>query len=177
MLNIARQTIDFYMKNLKVPNIDNLDIANKNLITERWSIFVTVYYKWNIRWSWWNIKEIEDNIVSETISNTIHAISNDSRFKAITLSESKDLKIRIDKISSRNILKDKNINQIDPTINWIIVIKKDYSKLACILPNINPLLLTWEDFIPVLKEKLKEKDFIESDYIIYEITTEVNTDY
>ena len=177
MLNTARQTIDFYMKTLKVPTVSDLSIENWNLLSERSSNFVTIYYKWNIRGSWWNIKEIKENTISEVIDNTIHAISKDSRFKALTLNESKEVKIRIDKIVARNILKDKNIKQIDPTINWIIVIKKDYSKLSCILPNINPLLLTWEDFIPILKEKLKEKDFIETDYIIYEITTEVETDY
>ena len=177
MLNIAKQTIDFYMKNLKTPTQNDLKIENTNLLSEKSSVFVTIYYKWNIRGSSWNIKEIKENSISEIIENTIHAISKDSRFKTLTLNESKDIKIRIDKISSRNILKDKSIKQIDPTINWVIVIKKDYSKLACILPNINPLLLTWEDFIPVLIEKLKEKDFSENDYIIYEITTLLETDY
>ena len=49
--------------------------------------------------------------------------------------------------------------------------------MACILPNINPKLLTWDDFIPILKEKLSEKSFNETDYIIYEIKTEVETSY
>lgn len=177
MLNIAKQTIDFYMKNLKIPEVNDLSVENTALLSERSSNFITIYHKWNIRGSGWNIKEIKENTVSEIIENTIHAISKDSRFKALTMSESKEIKIRIDKIIARNILKDKSIKQIDPTINGIIVIKKDYSKIACILPNINPLLLTWEDFIPVLKEKLKEKNFVETDYIIYEITTKVETDY
>jgi hypothetical protein len=57
------------------------------------------------------------------------------------------------------------------------VIKKDYTKTACILPNINPKLFAWEDFFPVLAEKLWEKKFVETDYIIYEIKTEMEVDY
>jgi hypothetical protein len=43
--------------------------------------------------------------------------------------------------------------------------------MACILPNIDSKILTWEDYIPVLKEKLKKKDFKEKEYIIYSIKT------
>jgi hypothetical protein len=93
------------------------------------------------------------------------------------MNEAQEIKIRVDKIISREILTDKKINDIDPTTSGIITIKKDYSKVACILPNINPKLFAGEDFIPVLEEKLKEKKFIPDDYIIYEIKTEVETNY
>lgn len=177
MLDIAKQTIDFYMKNLQTPKIYDLKVENNPLINQKISVFITLYYKWEIRGSAWNIKEIKDNWVSEIIENTIHALSKDDRFQPVSLNEAPELKIRIDKISSREILKEKSIKQIEPTISWVIVIKKDYSKMACILPNINPKLLTWEDFIPILKEKLNESDFKETDYIIYEIKTEVETSY
>lgn len=177
MLEIVKQTVDFYMKNLQSPKISDLKIENPLLLEQKISVFVTLYCKWEIRWSAWNIKEIKDNAVLELIDNTIHALSKDSRFKPVSLNEANELKIRVDLISSRNILKDKSIKQIDPTISWVIVIKKDYSKMACILPNINPKLLTWDDFIPILKEKLNEKSFNEADYIIYEIKTEIETSY
>lgn len=177
MISIVRQTIDFYMKNLKEPTLNDIKIENKELLNERWSCFVTLYYKWNIRWSAWNIKEIKKNIIEEIISNTIEALTNDKRFKKITLWESKELKIRFDKISSRSILKDKNIKSIETTRFWVLVIKKDYEKMALLLPNIDPKILTWEDYIPILKEKLNEKEFSESDYIIYEIETITETDY
>lgn len=177
MISIVRQTIDFYMKNLKEPTLNDIKIDNKELLNERWSCFVTLYHKWNIRWSAWNIKEIKKNIIEEIISNTIEALTNDKRFKKITLWESKELKIRFDKISSRSILKDKNIKSIETTRFWVLVIKKDYEKMALLLPNIDPKILTWEDYIPILKEKLNEKEFSESDYIIYEIETITETDY
>jgi hypothetical protein len=93
------------------------------------------------------------------------------------LNEVPEIKIRVDKISSREILTNKEIKDIDPTISGIITIKKNYSKIACILPNINPKLFAGEDFVPVLEEKLKENKFVSDDYIIYEIKTEVETNY
>lgn len=177
MLEIVKQTIDFYMKNLKKPKIEDLDIKEEELLNKRSSCFVTLYHKWNIRWSSWNVKEIEKNSASELIENTVHALTNDKRFKKITLWESKELKIRIDEIVSREIIKSEDINKIEPTSSWILVLKKDYEKMACILPNIDPKILTWEDYSPILREKLWEKTFNPDDYIVYQITTQTKTDY
>jgi AMMECR1 domain-containing protein len=120
---------------------------------------------------------LKDNSALELIENTISAISKDSRFSPLTMNEAPEIKIRIDKITSKEVLTDKKIGDIDPTTSGVIVIKKDYSKVACILPNINPKLFIGEDFLPVLEEKLSEKKFVSDDYIIYEIKTEVETSY
>ena len=177
MLSTVKQTIEFYTKNFKTPKIEELKIEDKSLLEENWSIFVTLYKNGEIRWSSWNIKEIRPNIAEELIENTITAISKDSRFKPVKLDEVKDLKIRIDKISSRKILQDKEILQIDPTKSWVLAIKKDYSSIAAILPNINPILLTWEDLIPILESKFKTNKFEEKDYILYQIETSVTDNF
>ncbi len=177
MIEIAKQTIDFFIKTGKKPRFLDLKIENENDLKNRWSLFVTIYHKWEIRGSAWNIKEIENSIAEEIIENTIFAISKDPRFKPISPKEANEIKIRIDKITRRDLLKNKSIAQVEPTKVWIIAIKNDYSKMAAILPNINPKIINWEDFIPVIKEKLKEKDFKEKNYIIYEIETEVETSF
>ena len=173
MIEIAKQTIDFYLKNFKTPSIDELDIKDISLTQTNGSLFVTIYKAWEIRGSAWNIKEIKNTLAEEIIENTIHAISKDSRFKPVKLNEAKDLKIRIDLIKSRNILQDKEILQIDPIKQWVLAIKKDYSKMAVILPNINPSLLTWEDLLPILEAKFNVKWFKEEEYILYKIETQV----
>lgn len=177
MINLAQQTIDFYLKNFKTPTIDNLIIEDTSLLENNGSIFVTIYKKWEIRWASWNIKEIKKNIAEEIITNTIIAITKDPRFKAVKLNESNDLKIRIDKIISRSVLQDNEILQIDPTKEWILAIKKDYSQMAVILPNINPSLLTWEDLLPILKTKFQVKDFNEKEYILYKIQTNSSNNF
>jgi hypothetical protein len=35
MLEIVQQTIDFYMKNLRTPNIEDLNFENKSLLEEK----------------------------------------------------------------------------------------------------------------------------------------------
>lgn len=171
MISIAEQTIDFYLKNFKTPTIDELNITDNSLIEWNWSLFVTIYKKGEIRWASWNIKEIKNNIAEEVIENTITAITKDPRFKPVKLDESKDLKIRIDLIKNRTILQDKEIFQIDPIKEWILAIKKDYSQMATILPNINPSLLIWEDLIPILEMKFNTKWFKEEEYILYKLKT------
>ncbi len=135
-----------------------------------------MYKNWEIRWAAWNVKEIEANIVLETIKNTIEAISNDKRFSPFVATDAKDLKIRIDYISKRDLLNEWKIYTIDPIKSWIIAMSKDYNSIWIILPNISSKLLTWEDFIPILEAKMNKK-FSEKDCYLYEIKTDVYTNY
>ena len=61
-------------------------------------------------------------------------------------------------------------------VRQVIVIKKDYTKLWVILPGISANIITWDDFWLVLNKKLNE-DFVENNYIIYEIQTQKLTDF
>lgn len=176
MLNIVKETIKFYTKYFKTPSINDIVFDDLNLLEKQWSVFVTIYHNWEIRWAAWNIKEIKSSLAQELIENTIEAISKDTRFKPLNSSEIKNLKIRIDLITNRKILKEKEILKIDPTKKWILVIKKDYEKMSCILPNIDPKLLTWEDFLQTLEAKLWINKFEEKDFIIYSIETEISRD-
>lgn len=178
MISIAKQTIEYFLQTWKKISIVDLKIEDKTLLNQKINSFVTIFSKWEVRWSAWNIKEIKDNLVEEIIENTFYAISKDSRFSPLQANEYSDLKIRIDKIIERNLLSNgRSIKTIDPTKFWVLVIKNDHSKMACILPNINPKLLLWEDYINILKEKLNESVFLEEKYYVYEIKTEVFTNY
>ena len=176
MIDVVKQIINFYLTNDKEPTLADLKIEDESLLSRRGSIFVTIFSKWNIRWSSWNIKEIEPNIVSELIKSTIGAIKDDSRFSPLTLNEAKDIKIRVDEITNRDILDNiSKIKNLDPLKNGVIVISKDYSSLAIILPNISPLLIDGEDFIGVLEKKLNSK--LSDKDIIYNIETNILTSY
>jgi AMMECR1 domain-containing protein len=133
---------------------------------------VTLYKNGEIRWSAGNIKEIKDTLAEELVENTIGALSKDERFSQVKLDEVPKLKIRVDLITGRKILQEWEIKSIDPTKNGIIAIQKNYNNMAVILPNINPLLLTGEDFLWVLKEKLHVKKIEEKELILYSIETQ-----
>jgi AMMECR1 domain-containing protein len=82
-------------------------------------------------------------LITLLIENTVFALSKDSRFEPIELKEIQDLKIRLDIIQSKTVLAEgKNIKDIDPTKSGILAIKKDYEKIALILSNIHPVLIT-----------------------------------
>ncbi len=176
MVELVKQIIDYFLKNKQEPLLSSLIIKDRAITENRGCCFVTVYKNGEIRGSAWNIKEIEENLAKEIIKNTIEAISKDTRFKPVGEDEWKLLKIRVDVISDRKILKEWMIKKLDPVKVWVMAIKKDWEKLAVVLPNISPKLITGEDFIPVLKSKLWWK-FEEKDYQLQEIFTEVHRSF
>ncbi len=176
MLEIVKQTVDYYFKHLKEPARTDIQPIDATAFEHKWSCFVTIYKNGEVRGSAGNIKEIETSIGDEIIKNTIEAISKDKRFAPLTLAEVKDIRIRLDVIEDRHILEEWKILAVDPMKSGIIAIKKDYSKLAAVLPNISPKLLTWSDLVGMLEAKLDEK-LVEADYIIYEIKTKVDRNY
>lgn len=176
LTEISLKTIDFYLKNKKEPTEQDLQIKDSSLLTKKGCLFITLYKNWEIRWWAWNVKEIEPNIVSETIKNTIEAITNDKRFTPFTTEDVKDLRIRIDYISKRELQQEWRMYTIDPVKSGVIAMSKDYNSIWIVLPNISSKLLTWEDFIPILEAKMNKK-FNEKDCYLYEIKTDVYTNY
>lgn len=176
LLEISIKTAEFFLKNNKEPKEQDLQIKDKTLLTKKWCIFVTFYKNWEIRWSAWNVKEIEQNIIEETIKSSLNAMNNDKRFPPFTEDDLKDLRVRIDYIKSRDLLQDWKIYTLDPVKSWILAMSKDYGSIWIILPNVSSKLLTGEDFIPILEAKMN-KSFSEKDCYLYEIKTDVFTNY
>ena len=175
MLDLVKKIITFYFENNRKPFLEDLDVWDNNLLMKQWSIFVTLYVNWLVRWSSWNIQKIEDNLVLELIENTIWAL-NDSRFDKIKETELEKLNIRVDEITNRGKpLSDWGITKIEPSKYGVLVIKTDYEKAAVILPNISWKLLTGSDFAPVLSKKLDD-DFEDKNYIVYKIETNFESD-
>lgn len=176
MISIVQQTLEFLVKNWKKPDVADLNIEDKSLIANPGNIFVTLYQNWIIRWSAGNIRWLVTSKAEEIIENTIEAAIKDTRFQPVVSSDLKEINIRVDELTSRNVLQDKEYKKLEPLKNWIIAIKKDYKKMAVILPNISPLLINWEDFEWVLSKKLWEK-FDEKKYFLYSISTNTLTNY
>ncbi len=180
MIWIIDQIIKYYLQYKKSPTVNDLQIDDITFMDKQQkSLFVTIYKNWEIRWASWtamNLNKIP--LITLLIENTVFALSKDSRFEPIELKEIQDLKIRLDIIQSKTVLAEgKNIKDIDPTKSGILAIKKDYEKIALILSNIHPVLITWDDYIDVLKVKLDDKDFKEENYLLYEIITEQKNNF
>jgi len=176
MKDLISQILTLYFQKMRAPNISELNV-DASLLEKKWSCFVTIYAEWEVRWSAGNIKEIEWNLATEILQNTMQALTKDKRFSPLTLKEAEKIQFRVDYISERKIISEAELKKLDPLKNGVIAIKRDYEKLACILPNMSAKLMTGSDFIPVILAKLEEKKFSEKDYILYSISTDVETNY
>ena len=185
MIEIVKQTLDFYFQKLSAPGIEDIPDIPTELQESTGSCFVTLFLYGEVRGSAGNIKKTWVSLAEELIINTVNAISLDSRFPALTIGEKDQIKLRVDNIISRKIFSRskedaKNgisvLSKIDPVKNGILVIKKDYTKSATILPNIDPKIIIGTDYAGILWGKLDE-EFKEDDYIIYELETTVETDF
>lgn len=191
MLDIVKQVIKHYIESGKIPTKNELIINDTSLLEKRGNIFVTIYKNGNIVGNSGNVVEIENDLVNELIKNTIYALG-DKRFETLTVWDLDKIKIRIDIMTNRILLwgktiPDKNgkmvpnpnyreVKDLNPVKSGILAIKKDYNKLAVILPNISTTLTSGKDFESVLSKKLDET-FHEENFILYEVQTEVLSDY
>ena len=177
MKEIVSAVLDTYFKKMRAPTIEELSINNAHLLNEKWCCFVTLYLSGELRWSAGNVKEIHNSLAQELISNTMQALTEDKRFTPLTLDQTENIQFQIDKISDRKMINLADIKNIDPVKNGIIVIDREYEKLAVLLPNMSPKLLTGEDLIPVLTNKLKEKEMSDAKHIFYSIETITESNY
>lgn len=178
MIEVVQKTIEFYLKNLRAPELSELQLSDSSSNQQKGCIFVTLYLKGEVHGSAGNIKETTGyNLTQELIASTIDAIK-DTRFAPITREESTEIKIRVDYIEKRTPLsKLSDLKDIDPTAQWVIAILKNYENLAVVLPNISPKLITGEDFIAVLENKLATTKLSEKNTIFYKIETKMQTNY
>lgn len=177
MKELLLQILSEYFKKMREPQLSELNVWTNPILTEKGCCFVTLYINGNIRWSAWNIKEIHTSLAEELISNTIEALTKDKRFTPLTLDESEKIQFRIDRITDRKMITLKELSALDPTKYWVIAIHRNYEKLSVVLPNISPKLMTWDDFIPVLENKLTESALSDENYILYQIETFIETNY
>lgn len=179
MINLVKFIAKYILEMWSIPNIEEITLEDETLLDKKWSVFVTIYKNWEVIWSAWNIIELSQNLVSECILSTNDAL-NDERFSKKDINDFSNYKFRVDLVTQKNMLawaaKNQSIKNVNPLKSWVITIKKDYSKLAVILPGISPNINTSWDMILVLNKKLNE-EFVEENYIIYEIQTQKLTDF
>lgn len=174
MKQLVQEILDFYFLKMRAPDISELsELKNTPPLAEAGACFVTLYHKWEVRGSAGNIKEIQATLGEEILANTIEAISKDTRFQALKLEEREGLSYRVDRIKERTMIDLEEVRKLDPVKYWVIAIKRDYEKLAVILPNISAKLLLWSDLIAVLWNKLSDTKLDNTNYIFYKIETEV----
>lgn len=177
MKEIVSQSIEHFFKKMQKANISEIQVNDASLLEQKWSVFVTLYINGEVHGSAGNIKEIENSLAEEAIASSYEALTQDKRFKPLTKDESEKIQFRVDTITDRKIINQKDILSLDPVKQWLIAIMREYDSGAVILPNMSPKLLTGEDLIPVMQAKLWAKKIDDKNCIFYSIETKSETNY
>lgn len=171
----VEQILKTYFTKVREPKIEELTVP-ETLANAKWNCFVTLYLNGEVHGSAGNIKETKTSLAEELLENTMHALTKDKRFTPLTREQAEKLQFRVDVIQT-TMIQHKELRELDPTKSGVLAIKRDYEKLAVILPNISPKLVAGDDFTPVLLKKLSEKKLSDKEFIFYKVASEVETNY
>jgi AMMECR1 domain-containing protein len=104
MIEIIEQIIKHYLQYKTTPTVNDLKIEDISLLEDKQSLFITLYKNGEIRGSSGNINGNKRPLITELIENTVGALSKDARFPPVELKEIQEIKIRLDIITSREVL-------------------------------------------------------------------------
>jgi len=177
MKKIVPEVLKFYSQKMREPELSELDLSDEDISTETWCVFVTLYIDGEVFWSAGNIKEIEENINIEIIKASIQALQEWSKTQKITLEQQEKINFQIDIILERTMISLSDITWLDPSKVGLIAIERSYKNLWVILPNMSWKIITWDDLVWVMKNKLWLKKLDDKNCIFYSIQTRRETNY
>ena len=134
LLKIARETLEFYLKNKTLPIIREEFLPER--LIEKKGCFVTLYKKGKLRGCIGTLLPLEP-LYRCVIRNSINAALHDIRFKPVSFNELKDIKIEISVLTEAKEVKFKNWKELLEKItrkDGIILIKEGRS--ATYLPQV-----------------------------------------
>ena len=145
-VELAKKTIDEYIRNNKVLDID--DVEDKSLLDYRRAVFVSIHKKGNLRGCIGTVIPTKNSVAEEIISNAISAATRDNRFNKITVDELADLEINVDELSPS--FKVEDIGKLDPK-KYGVIVTSGY-KRGVLLPDLEGVD-TVEEQISISKRK------------------------
>lgn len=146
--NLAKQTIEDYLTQEKLPDIKNLPDELK----KRAGCFVSIHLKKNdeLRGCIGTTLPVHKNLAGEIITNAIEAAFRDPRFNPVTKDELDNLKYSVDVLSEPEIIKSEK--DLDPRKYGVIVKSADGFRTGLLLPNLEGVD-TIEQQIDIAREK------------------------
>ena len=114
LVRLARETVESYIKQEKVPNHREL-IASGNLTSQmeqRAGVFVSIKKLGELRGCIGTFEPTKANVVEETISNAISSATRDPRFPPVNAAELPHLSYSVDVLTSPEPVQDQS--QLDP---------------------------------------------------------------
>jgi MEMO1 family protein len=115
LAKLAKDTVDMYVREGKLPKIENLTPE----MSERAGVFVSIHKHGDLRGCIGTFEPQRPNIAQEVITNAISSAVHDPRFSPISEQELKDLDYSVDVLTNPVPVEDKSV--LDPKKHGVIV--------------------------------------------------------
>lgn len=169
MINTVREIVNFYVRTREMPIASEIDVQS-NYFEEAKPQFISIIKEGKVLASSGSIKTTEKSAWEE-LSKNISALFLDKRLKDFKEEDLEKVKLRFDEIVERKAMNDKeDISLINPKNSGTLIIKNDYSKIACVLPDISDKIKNEKTLKKVLEDKIGEK-YQRKNFVVYEIIT------
>lgn len=169
MIKTVREIVDFYIRTKEMPIASEIDVQS-NYFKEAKPQFISIIKDWKVLASSGSIKTSEKSAWEEATKN-IKALFLDKRLTWFKEEDLVKVKIRFDEIIERKALADnEDISLINTKTSGVLIIKNDYSKIACVLPDISDKIKDEKSLKKVLEDKIGEK-YQRKNFVVYEIIT------
>ena len=145
-IELARLTIDEYIRNNKIYDIKN--VKDEELLNKKEAVFVSIHKNGDLRGCIGTVIPTKRSVAEEIISNAISASTRDPRFPRVRIDELSSLEINVDELSESVIVK--SLAELDPK-KYGVIVTSGY-KRGLLLPDLEGVD-TVEEQLSIAKRK------------------------
>ena len=145
-IELARLTIDEYIRNNKIFDINNVE--DEELLNKKEAVFVSIHKNGDLRGCIGTVIPTKNSVAEEIISNAISASTRDPRFPRVRIDELSSLEINVDELSESVIVK--SLAELDPK-KYGVIVTSGY-KRGLLLPDLEGVD-TVEEQLSIAKRK------------------------
>ena len=145
-IELARLTIDEYIRNNKIYDINNVE--DEELLNKKEAVFVSIHKNGDLRGCIGTVVPTKNSVAEEIISNAISASTRDPRFPRVRIDELSSLEINVDELSESVIVK--SLAELDPK-KYGVIVTSGY-KRGLLLPDLEGVD-TVEEQLSIAKRK------------------------
>ena len=177
---VSRKIIETYLNEKKILTIPELLLSGSEYLDTKHLSFVTLYKDGRVIASSGRVHIKKENTILELIENTLFCLKDERFVEAIKNPlELKNVKFRVDIITNAQRKIIKNLDEVDPKTDWLILISQAYNSLGVILPNITNMISTNKELFTLVckKANIDESKLKDEDYVLYKIQSTVFSEF
>ena len=130
LADLARKAVETYITTKEMINVHEMSLKEER--AQKSGVFVTINSKNNLRGCVGTIRAYHENIIEETIQNSISAAVRDKRFAPISKEEFQSLSYAVNIIDEPEVVTD--MEEMDP-LKYGLIVSNGYRQ-GILLPNI-----------------------------------------